>query len=79
MELRSRILVVRAEVMLRRANSLRRRRLAAELAAYSSPHDQADLDAMLDSCPDAQTVEIRRILAGQRLRHLLGHRGRIER
>jgi hypothetical protein len=70
MDLRSRILVIRAQRMLRRANKLRRRRLATELAGYRTAADLADLEALLDSCPDAQTQEIRGILAGQQWRRL---------
>ena len=65
--LRSRILLIRTEHLLRRENHRRRRRLAAELAAYRSPSDLADLGALLDAYPDGQTHEIRRILAGQEI------------
>jgi len=65
MELRSRMLVLRAEFMLRRANRRRRLQLAAELANYTSQTDLNDLFARLDTYPDAQTHEIRQILCQQ--------------
>jgi hypothetical protein len=65
MELRTRLVVLRAGLLLRRADRRRRRQLRAELAAYTSPADLNDLCALLDSYPDAQTYEIRQILARQ--------------
>ncbi|HEV7961401.1 MAG TPA: hypothetical protein VGP57_02580 [Actinoplanes sp.] len=67
MELRTRIVVFRAERLVRRANSRRRRQLEAELATYSSQADRNDLCALLDTYPDAQTQEIRQILCQQQL------------
>ena len=69
MQLRTRVLMVRAGIVLRRANRRRRRLLAAELATYTSESDLNDLGALLDSYPDAQTREIRQILAAQQWRH----------
>ena len=43
-----------------------RKSLAHELAAYTSDSDLNDLGAILDQYSDADTAEIRRILAGQR-------------
>jgi hypothetical protein len=68
MRLRTRVLVIRTGIVLRRANRRRRRLLAAELATYTSESDLNDLGALLDSYPDGQTHEIRQILAAQQLR-----------
>jgi hypothetical protein len=43
-----------------------RKSLEHELAAYTSESDLNDLGAILDRHSDTDTVEIRRILAGQR-------------
>jgi hypothetical protein len=61
MELWTRLMVFRAEVVLRRANRRRRR----QLAAYSSQADLDDLYAVLNTYPDGQTHEIRQILSRQ--------------
>jgi hypothetical protein len=45
----------------------RRRALERELAAYSTPAQRRDLDAILDRYPDGDTRELREILASQRL------------
>lgn len=45
----------------------RRRTLERELAAYSTPAQRRDLDAILDRYPDGDTRELRDILAGQRV------------
>jgi hypothetical protein len=68
MDLRSRLLVFRAEIVLRRANRRRRRQLEAELGTYTSQSDLNDLYGLLDAYPDNQTQEIRDILAGQQMR-----------
>jgi hypothetical protein len=47
------------------ADRERRTRLARELAAFSTPTQRCDLEAMLDRYPDSMTEEIRDILAGQ--------------
>jgi hypothetical protein len=65
MQLQTRLLVFRAGILLRRANRRRRRQLAAELAAYTSHGELNDLYALLETCPDGQTGEIREILANQ--------------
>lgn len=41
------------------------KRLARELAAYSTPAQRRDLEATLDRYPDAATRELRDILAGR--------------
>jgi hypothetical protein len=43
-----------------------RAKLADELASYTSAQDLNDLDAILDRYSDAETADIRRILAAQR-------------
>ena len=68
MDVRSRLLVFRAEIVLRRANRRRRRQLEAELATYTTQSDVDDLYGLLDTYPDNQTQEIRDILAEQRMR-----------
>ncbi|HEU5387575.1 MAG TPA: hypothetical protein VFV73_16880 [Streptosporangiaceae bacterium] len=49
------------------ADDPRRRALERELAAYSTPAQRRDLDAILDRYPDGDTRELRDILARQRL------------
>jgi hypothetical protein len=49
------------------ADDPRRRALERELAAYSTPAQRRDLDAILDRYPDRDTRELRDILARQRL------------
>jgi hypothetical protein len=43
----------------------RRRELERELAAYSTPDQRCDLEAILDRYPDSATGELREILARQ--------------
>jgi hypothetical protein len=70
MQLRTRLLVYRAERVLRRANRRRRRQLEAELATYTTQADLNDLCALLDTYPDGQTQEIRDILCEQQMRRI---------
>jgi hypothetical protein len=70
MQLRTRLVVFRAELVLRRANRRRRRQLEAELATYTTQADISDLCALLDTYPDGQTQEIRDILYEQQLRRI---------
>ncbi|WP_433302120.1 hypothetical protein ACQP2F_08130 [Actinoplanes sp. CA-030573] len=70
MELRFRLVTLRAELLLRRADRRRRRQLAAELATYTSHAELNDLYALLDAHPDGETHEIRRILGIQQRRRL---------
>jgi hypothetical protein len=70
MRIHSQVLMIRAGLLLRRANRLRRRQLAAELATYRGEADRNDLDALLDSYPDGQTHEIREILGRQQMRRI---------
>jgi hypothetical protein len=67
MRLQNRMLMFRAGRLLRSADRLRLRRLAAELATYRSEADLNDLSALLDSYPDGQTQEIRQILGQQQV------------
>jgi hypothetical protein len=76
MELRTQLLMLRAEMLLRRENRARRRRLAAELATYTGEAELNDLFALLDTYPDGQTLEIRDILCRQMTRRsMAGRRG----
>ena len=61
------LLMIRAGLLVRRANRDRRRRLAADLATYRSEADRNDLYALLESYPDGQTYEMRQILARQQM------------
>ena len=67
MTLAATILVWRATRAVKVANTHRRRRIAAELADYSSDADRQDFEAVLDRHPDAVTAEMRDILAHQRM------------
>jgi hypothetical protein len=67
MNLRTRVLLWRTGLMLRRANRRRRRQLAAELAGYTSHAELNDLYALLETYPDGQTQEIREILGHQQM------------
>jgi hypothetical protein len=64
-ELRSWLFVHRARAEVRRAERARLRTLERELASFSSAADRADLECLLDACPDGLTVEVREILARQ--------------
>lgn len=70
MKLRARVLVLRTEFVLRRANRRRRQRLAADLATYTSQADLNDLYAVLAAYPDEQTHEVRRILRQLQVRRM---------
>jgi hypothetical protein len=63
--MRTRVMIFRAGVLLRRANRRRRRILTAELAGYRSQADVDDLCALLEAYPDGQTWEVRDILTRQ--------------
>lgn len=65
MELRTRLTMFRAEMLVRRANHRRRRQLEAGLQTYASEAELNDLHAVLDTYPDEQTHEIRQILCRQ--------------
>ena len=52
-----------------RADRAQRHQLEHELAAYSTPADRADLEALLDQYPDADAEPVREILSRQA--HLL--------
>jgi hypothetical protein len=65
MSLAAKILVLRATRTVRAAQRQRRRQLERELAAYASPADRLELEAILDRYPAGQTGELRTILARQ--------------
>lgn len=50
----------------RKARAAERRRLARELAAYTSAGDRNDLDAIVAMHTEEETADIRRILSSQR-------------
>jgi hypothetical protein len=68
MDVRSQVLLWRTGMLLRRANHRRRVTLRRELAAYSTPAELADLEAIVDRYPAEQTREVRSFLVAQRLR-----------
>ena len=53
----------------------RRRALERELAAYSTPAERRDLEAIFDRYPDNATRELRDILAGQEMTADRGREG----
>jgi hypothetical protein len=55
----------RDELAARRASLAARRRLASEMAVYTTQSDRNDLNALLDSYPDGQVTEIRDLLNRQ--------------
>ncbi|HEX2804880.1 MAG TPA: hypothetical protein VHN80_01750 [Kineosporiaceae bacterium] len=63
MNLGSRLLIIRARLVIRRAARHRRRALERELADYATPAQRLDLEATLDRYPDGVTFELRDILA----------------
>jgi hypothetical protein len=65
MRLHTRLLMIRATLLLRQANRQRRRQLAAELGTYRTGPELDDLYALLETYPDGQTYEIREILSRQ--------------
>ena len=66
MDIRSKVLVWRTAVLLRRANHERRCVLRRELATYT-PRELLDLEAVIERYPLAQTHELRSMLVAQRL------------
>jgi hypothetical protein len=73
MDVRARLLVWHAGLLLRRAARQRRRLLVRELAGYTTPAELDDLQAAVDRCPEAQTQELRALLDAQRRRQLGPH------
>ena len=67
MDVRSRVLVWRTGIFLRRENHRRRCVLRRELAAYT-PSELVDLERAIERYPLGQTHELRTMLASQRLR-----------
>lgn len=70
MDIAAKVLVLRATFAVRRADRRRRQQLERELAAYSSPSDRLEIEAILDRYPPGQTCELREILAQQSLQRL---------
>ena len=75
MGLRARLVTLRAEHLLRRADRQRRRQLRAELGSYTSQADLDDLYATLASYPDGDTHEIREVLGRRRSRRRVWRAG----
>jgi hypothetical protein len=73
MDVRSRVLVWRTGLMLRRADHRRRSVLRRELASYSTPSELAELEAIVERYPAAQTRELRSFLVAQRLQPNWSH------
>jgi hypothetical protein len=61
-----RLTAIRDEVRETRANRAARKTLQQELAAYTSPSDLNDFEAILDRYSDEETRDIRRIMAARR-------------
>ena len=70
MDFWARMVIFRAERVVRRENRRRRKQLAGELAGYRTQAELDDLHALLDHYPDPQTQEIRQILHGQQQQRL---------
>ena len=62
-----RLTAIRDDIRDSRDARAARKSLAGELAAYTSPSDLDDLDAILDRYSDEETADIRRILASRRV------------
>ena len=73
MDIRSKVLVWRTALLLRRANHERRSVLRRELAAYT-PRELLDLEAVIERYPLGQTHELRSMLAAQRLQQAWSRR-----
>jgi hypothetical protein len=52
----------RQDLAARRTAGAARDRLRAELADYATPAERNDLNALLDTYPDAQVAEVRELL-----------------
>jgi hypothetical protein len=65
MQLAAKIRHARTILSDRRAERLAHRRLSAELAAFASASDRAELDEILDRYPAQETRQIRTILSRQ--------------
>lgn len=67
MPLKTRIQDVRVRLANRRTERVARRQLAAELAAFQTPAERAELDQLLGRHTPEETREIREILTWQDL------------
>jgi hypothetical protein len=61
----ARILVIRANRLLRQAKRRRRRQLERELAGYVTAAERRDLEVTLDRYPDGDSHEVRSIMTEQ--------------
>ena len=75
MSVTTKLFVLRATYAVRRAEHKRRRKLERELAAFSSPSDRLEIEAIIERYPPGQTTELRDILARQSAAALLRPRG----
>ncbi len=73
MDVRARVLVWHAGLVLRRAARQRRRELIRELSCYTTPAEVDDLCAAIDRCPEGQAHELRALLRAQQWRELGSH------
>jgi len=73
MDMWSRVLVWRTELMLLGANHRRRTTLRRELASYT-PTELVDLEAVIERYPLGQTRELRSMLGDLRLQRAWGRR-----
>jgi hypothetical protein len=76
MDVRSRVLLWRAALLLRGANRRRRARLRRELASYTG-HQLVDLECAIERYPLGQTHEVRSLVADLRLRRACTQRSRV--
>ncbi len=77
MDVRARVLVWHAGLVLRRAARQRRRRLVRELSCYRTPAEVDDLYAAIERSPERQTQELRALLGAQRWRQFGSHTHRM--
>jgi hypothetical protein len=75
MDIKSTIRGTRTTLANRRTERIARRRLAAELAAFSSPTERAELESVLERHSPADADEVRAILVRQDMaRQMAGRR-----
>ena len=56
------IAIVRTDLAARRARRVETRRLETDLAAYTSPAERAELDAIIARAPEAESARLGRIV-----------------
>ncbi len=69
MNLAGRLLFLRLEWAMWRAERRQRRQTERELASYCTPSQRDDIGATLDRYPDAETAHLRDVLARQAFAH----------